>query len=46
MKTYKIKYNASGNILLLELKANDLKEALYLFYMSYPNYDVIEIEEI
>lgn len=46
MKKYKIKYNADGNIMLTEVEATNLEDAMMIFYMSNPHYDILNIEEI
>lgn len=44
MKVYKIKYWYAGNKCVSKIKANDVDEALYKFYMSNYDADIISIE--
>ena len=48
MKKFKIKYNEDRAInKTIEIKANDKKEALYLFNMDHRNVnEVVSIEEV
>lgn len=46
MKKYKIKYQKGSDILIENIQANDVKEAMYLFYMTNRNTDILDIEEV
>lgn len=48
MKRFKIKYNEDRTINKnIVIKANDKKEALYLFNMDHPNVnEIVSVEEV
>ena len=48
MKTFKIKYNEDGTMnKTIDIKANDKKEALYLFHMNHRSAnEIVSIEEV
>lgn len=46
MKEFEIKYQKGSDILIQNIKANDVKEAMYLFYMENRNTDILDIQKV
>lgn len=46
MENFKIKYQKGSDILIQNIKANDTREAMYLFYMQNKNVDILSIEKV
>lgn len=43
VKTFKIKYTLGGDIKVTHIKADDINQALFWFYMNYNCDDVISV---
>lgn len=46
MEEFKIKYQKGPDILIQTIKANDTREAMYLFYMENRNTDILDIQKV
>lgn len=46
MEEFKIKYQKGFDILVQTIKANDTREAMYLFYMQNKNVDILDIVKV
>lgn len=46
MENFKIKYQKGSDILIQNIKANDTREAMYLFYMQNKNVDILDIQKV
>lgn len=46
MENFKITFQKGSNILIQNIKANDTREAMYLFYMENKNVDILDIQKV
>lgn len=46
MENFKITFQKGSDILIQNIKANDTREAMYLFYMDNRNADILDIQKV